>query len=245
MTDSAYYFRNELPMPTSNPMIDTRRPIETPEGVELGLRVAGPVPRAYAWIIDFLIRTAIYMIFALVLSLLGNLGTGLFLIMIFLLEWFYPVLFEIYKQGATPGKRSLGIKVVNDDGTEVTLQSSLIRNLLRSVDFLPLLYGFGLISMLFNRDFKRLGDFAAGTIVVYQDQIKDSVDIKQEAPRMPPVPLTANEQKAVIQFAERLTQLTPERCSELANILDGLTNASNEQAVRRLLQYANWMMGRR
>jgi uncharacterized RDD family membrane protein YckC len=226
-------------------MIDTRRPIQTPEGVELGLRVAGPVPRAYAWIIDLFIRTAIYIVFVLVLSVLGNFGMGLFLIIVFLLEWFYPVFFELYKQGATPGKRSMGIKVVNDDGTEVTLQSSLIRNLLRGIDFLPFLYGFGLITMLFNQDFKRLGDFAAGTIVIYQDKLKEAAPIMQEAPKTPPVPLTASEQKAVIQFAERLNLFTPQRCSELANILTNITKLSDAKAVKRLLQYANWMMGRR
>ena len=226
-------------------MIDTRRPIQTPEGVELGLRVAGPVPRAYAWIIDLFIRTAVYIVLAIVLSMLGKLGMGLFLIAIFLLEWFYPVFFELYTQGATPGKRSLGIKVVNDDGTEVTLQSSLIRNLLRGIDFLPFLYGFGLITMLFNQDFKRLGDYAAGTIVIYQDKLKDAASIIQEAPKTPPVPLSANEQKAVVQFAERIQLFTPQRCSELANILSNITRQTNEQGVKRLLQYANWMMGRR
>jgi len=232
-------------MQASQTIIDTRRAIETPEGVELGLRVAGPIARAYAWLIDLLIRIALYIVFAIVLSMLGGLGIGIFLIIMFLLEWFYPVFFELYKQGATPGKRSLGIKVVNDDGTEVNLQSSLIRNLLRGVDFLPLLYGFGLITMLFNRDFKRLGDFAAGTIVVYQDKLKAAVPIMEESPRTPPVALNANEQKAVIQFAERLTQFTPQRCSELANILGNITRLTNEQAVKRLIQYANWVMGRR
>lgn len=226
-------------------MIDTRRPIQTPEGVELGLRVVGPVARAYAWLIDFLIRAAIYTVLSMILSVLGKTGVGILLILMFLLEWFYPVVFEVYKQGATPGKRSLGIKAVNDDGTEVTWQSSLIRNLLRAIDFLPFLYGFGVVTMLFNRDFKRLGDLAAGTIVVYQDKIKGAADIPQEAPRMPPIPLTASEQKAVIQFAERLSLLTPERCNELANILGDITRVDNEQAVKRIVQYANWMLGRR
>jgi len=226
-------------------MIDTRRPIQTPEGVELGLRVAGPVPRAYAWLIDFLLRAAVYTVLSIVLSMLGKLGVGLFMIILFLLEWFYPVIFEIYKQGATPGKRSVGIKVVNDDGTEVTWQSSLIRNLLRAVDFLPFMYGFGVITMLCNHDFKRLGDYAAGTIVIYQDKLKTAAAIPQEAPSMPPLALTAIEQKAFIQFAERQSNLTPERCSELANILTNITKQQDGQGVRRIIQYANWMLGRR
>jgi len=226
-------------------MLDTRRSIETPEGVELGLRLAGPVVRGYAWIIDILVRTAIYVAIWIVFSAMGKFGIGLALISMFLLEWFYPVVFEMYNQGATPGKRSMGIKVVHDDGTEVTLQSSLLRNLLRAVDFLPFLYGFGLISMMFNRDFKRLGDLTAGTIVIYTDKLSDASDIKKMSPQTPPVSLTAPEQKAIIQYAERLELFTPQRCSELANILEDVTHEQNEKGVQRLLQYANWMMGRR
>ncbi len=226
-------------------MLDTRRSIETPEGVELGLRLAGPVVRGYAWIIDILVRTAIYIAVWIVFSALGNFGAGLALISIFLLEWFYPVVFEMYNQGATPGKRSMGIKVVHDDGTEVTLQSSLLRNLLRAVDFLPFMYGFGLLSMMFNRDFKRLGDLTAGTIVIYTDKLSGASDIKKMSPLTPPVSLAAPEQKAIIQYAERLNLFTPQRCSELANILEDVTHEKDEKGVQRLLQYANWMMGRR
>ena len=226
-------------------MLDTRRSIETPEGVELGLRLAGPVVRGYAWMIDLLIRFAVYIALGTVISIFGAFGQGLYLIIIFLMEWFYPVVFEFYNKGATPGKRSMGIKVVHDDGTEVTLQSSLLRNLLRSVDFLPLFYGVGLVSMLFTRDFKRLGDITAGTIVVYQDRLSEASDIVSLAPKTPPVPLAPLEQKAIIQYAERVKLFTPQRSSELANILEDVTHEKDEKAVQSLLQYANWMMGRR
>jgi len=226
-------------------MLDTRRSIETPEGVELGLRLAGPVVRGYAWIIDILVRVAIYVGIGIVFSAMGSFGGGLALIAVFLVEWFYPVVFELYNQGATPGKRSMGIKVVHDDGTEVSLQSSLLRNLLRAVDFLPFLYGFGLISMMFNRDFKRLGDITAGTIVIYTDRLGEASDIKKMSPQTPPVPLAAPEQKAIIQYAERLDLFTPQRGSELANILEDVTHEKDEAGVQCLLQYANWMMGRR
>ena len=226
-------------------MLDTRRSIETPEGVELGLRLAGPVVRGYAWMIDLLIRFAIYFVLGMVVGILGAFGMGLFLILIFIMEWFYPVIFELYNNGATPGKRTMGIKVVHDDGTEVTLQSSLLRNLLRSVDFLPVFYGFGLFCMLFNREFKRLGDITAGTIVVYQDKLGEASDIVSMAPKTPPVPLTPLEQKSIIQYAERVKLFTPQRSSELANILEDVTHEKDETAVQTLMQYANWMMGRR
>lgn len=226
-------------------MLDTRRSIETPEGVELGLRLAGPVVRGYAWMIDLMIRFAAYLVIGSVIGIFGSLGMGLYLIFIFLMEWFYPVVFELYNNGATPGKRSMGIKVVHDDGTEVNLQSSLLRNLLRSVDFLPVFYGVGLISMFFSRDFKRLGDITAGTIVVYEDKLTEASDIASMSPVTPPVPLAPLEQKAIIQFAERVNLFTPERSSELANILEDVTRDKDEKAVHKLLQYANWMMGRR
>lgn len=232
-------------------MLDTRRSIETPEGVELGLRLAGPIVRGYAYLIDLLIRIAIGLVFWFVFVILGKFGIGLYLIFLFLLMWFYFVVFEVYNSGMSPGKKLMGIKVVRDDGTEINLQSSLVRNLLRFVDMLPVigpipLYGVGLISILFNRDFKRLGDLTAGTIVIYADtQREKSSNIKAMPPQVPPIPLTADEQKAVIQYAERLDLFTPQRCSELANIVSELTNEQNEKGVHSLLRYANWMMGRR
>ena len=95
--------------------------VETPEGVELELRTAGPLPRAFAWLIDISIRGAIHLFLFAVLLTLDRLGYGLFLITLFALEWFYPVLFEVYFGGATPGKRAMGLQVLHDDGTPVAL----------------------------------------------------------------------------------------------------------------------------
>ena len=150
-------------------MLDTAREVPTPEGIELSLRLAGPVSRALAWAIDLVVRMAVIAAFGAVLGVLGKFGWGLFLILWFALEWLYPTVFEVYFDGATPGKKSLGLIVLHDDGTPVRLAASFTRNLLRAVDFFPALYGVGLMTMLLNRDFKRLGDIAAGTVVVYRD----------------------------------------------------------------------------
>ncbi len=226
-------------------IVDSYRNIETPEGVELSLRIAGPVVRAYAWFIDFLIRAAIYFAMSFFLSFFGNFGGGMTLIAIFVIEWFYPIYFEVRKRGMTPGKKALAIRVVMENGSEVTWQASFIRNLLRAVDFIPLFYGFGLVTMLCNAEFKRLGDIGAGTLVVYQHDLGSALDIPQLSPQAPPVTLNAVEQKSIIQFAERASTLNPERCAELANILTDLTHAKNDAATNKLVQYANWMMGRR
>uniref|UniRef100_UPI0025F2F3AC RDD family protein n=1 Tax=uncultured Thiodictyon sp. TaxID=1846217 RepID=UPI0025F2F3AC len=145
--------------------LDTIRLNETPEGVDLGLRVAGPAPRALALAADGAIRLVILLALS-PLAALSGLGLGLSLIAVFLLEWLYPVTFEVLS-GATPGKRAMGLMVVHDDGTPVGLPASLIRNLLRVVDFFPLFYGVGLVCTLVDRDFRRLGDLAAGTLVVH------------------------------------------------------------------------------
>jgi len=229
-------------------LLDTTRPVETPEGIELALRVAGPVIRALAWAIDLGIRSIIYIVLLLLLAQLGNLGIGLLLIAIFSLEWFYPVLFEVYKRGATPGKRVMKIKVLHELGTPVDWSASMIRNLLRAIDFLPFLYGFGLLSMLITRDFKRLGDLAAGTIVVYDDEImpfskKAESSLPDESPRAMPVTLALEEQQAIINFALRSQKLPPGRAEELANIVTPLTETTGEAAIKRLYQLANGLIG--
>ena len=223
-------------------MLDTYRAIETPEGVELRLRVAGPVVRSLAWVIDLLIRGGVYFVLAIVLSQLGKFGIGLLLLSLFLFEWFYPVLFEVYRHGQTPGKRALGLRVVDDDGSPVNWSASMIRNLLRFVDFLPVMYGFGLVSMLLHADFKRLGDIAAGTRVVYQDGKSQPPTVPDDAAQAPRQRLTLDEQRAVISFAERARSLSPERTAELAGIV--APQATPTAAIHQLYATANWLLGK-
>jgi uncharacterized RDD family membrane protein YckC len=84
----------------------------------------------------------------------------------FLFFWGYYVLFEILWRGSTPGKRAARLRVLRRDGHPIGAGEAVIRNLVRLVDFLPIMYGVGLISMFIDKDARRLGDFAAGTIVV-------------------------------------------------------------------------------
>ncbi len=197
-------------------MLDTLRRVPTPEGFELTLRLAGPVPRALAYTVDLALRVALFVAVSSALSIFDRAGQGLLLVLAFLLEWFYPVVLEVWWNGATPGKRAFGLVVLNDNGTPVTFGASLTRNLLRAVDFLPLLYAFGLVSMLLNRDFKRLGDLAAGTIVVYRDKPPVRGAIPAVRPLAPLVALNLAERRAVLDFAERHATLTEERANELA-----------------------------
>lgn len=225
--------------------MDTIRTVETPEGVTLELRLAGPVPRAGAWVIDFMARMVAYWAVAMVTAAMGEAGQGVLLIVIFLGEWFYPVLFEVYRGGATPGKRTMGLVVVHDDGTPVSASASVLRNLLRVADALPFGYLAGLGSMVVDPQFRRLGDLAAGTVVVYRDPVRVGGRVPDVAPLPLPFPLDVDEQRAILSFAERSTGWTPERAEELASLLTPLTGTPGAESVPRLHRYAAWILGRR
>ena len=228
-------------------MFDTSRTFETPEGVALQLRVAGVVVRALAWTIDAAIRLMIYIGMAIITSPLGAAGGGIMLISVFLIEWFYPVFFEVLNQGQTPGKKAMKIAVVNDNGTPVGWTPSIIRNLLRVADFFPALYGTGVVTMLLNADFKRLGDFAAGTLVIYKASTVKKVKLPETetaTPLTPAQPLSLVEQRAILDFAERSHLLSKQRQAELAQLLEGITGEKEgEKSVKILFQYANWLHG--
>lgn len=226
-------------------MLDSTHAVATPEGVDLTLVPAGVLPRATAFLIDLLLRGVILAVAASAIGVLGHVGIGLFLLLLFLVEWFYPVLFEVLGGGATPGKRSVGLQVVEVDGRPVGLAASVIRNLLRAADFLPLLFGLGLVSMLFSPRFQRLGDLAAGTLVVWTPERLRSVDLPPAPAQAPPSPLRLAEQKALIAFAERSPRLAPARQVELAELLEPLTQARGDLAVTRLRGMARWLAGER
>ena len=227
-------------------MLDTTRRVATPEGIELTLQLVGPVPRALAWAIDLVLRALVVIAVIMGASYLGMAGQGLALLALFFVEWLAPAWFEVYWHGQTPGKRALGIAVLNDDGTPVRWGASLTRNLLRAVDFLPFLYGFGLAAMLANRDFKRLGDLAAGTVVVYAPGKARARTLPEAPAEPPPFALSLEEQRVVLDLAERSASLTRERLEELAMLPAPLTGgASGAAAAARMLAMASHLSGRR
>jgi uncharacterized RDD family membrane protein YckC len=226
-------------------MLDTTRAIETPEGVTLDLAPAGPVIRAQAWLWDFLLRLVLYIVLGIACAFLGKMGLGVFSILLFVTEWFYPVLFEVLGGGRTPGKRVAGLRVLMDDGAPVSWSASLARNFLLSADFLPLFYGFGLLSMLLNRDFKRLGDLAAGTVVVHAEPPPPPRRLPRGEIDLPLARLTLDEQRAVVAFAERVPTFSPQRAEELAALAAPLTGEAGAAGVNRLLAFARGLLGRR
>lgn len=233
-------------MPTLKPAIaplDNHYRVETPEGIDLILRPAGLVPRAIAFTVDLGIRGALLGVLFFVLGLLGELGLGLAALLLFLVQWWYMVLFEVLNQGRTPGKHWLGLTVVHDDGTPVGWSSSLTRNLLRVADLLPFGYFFGALCCLWHPAFKRLGDLAAGTLVVYRERPPAAVPLPAVPAEPAPFDLTPDESQAIIAFAERQASLSMARRAELAGLLAEPLRCPPEQAEQRLLGLARHMLG--
>ncbi len=215
----------------------------------LELRPAGLPARFYAYLLDSMIRWAIIYGLALLLLALGGLGMAVLLIVFFLLEWFYPVAFELSRSGATPGKKMLGLTVLMDNGLPVTPGASMTRNLLRTADFLPFAYAAGIACMLSRHDFKRLGDLAAATVVVYRPVAPPPVALAQVEAQPPAMMLPPRTQSAIIAFAARLPRLTAARADELASLAAAATDRTRTTAgmtaTSRLVAVAQWLVGRR
>jgi uncharacterized RDD family membrane protein YckC len=148
-------------------------PIDTPENVILNAEIAGFGTRCLAAIFDYIIIFVILIVvYWLAFRAAYPFGTDItnafliFIIILFLLMTFYHLLFELFWNGQTPGKRFIRLRVVQANGLPLTATGALIRNLVRLFDFFPVFYGIGLIVMFASSKTQRLGDLAAGTIVI-------------------------------------------------------------------------------
>ncbi len=221
-------------------LLDTTVDIATPEGVELRLPVAGLAPRSLAWLIDALIKSVGLTAASVAIQFAGEFGVGLLLISMFAMLWFYNVLFEVFNGGATPGKRAVGLRVTNANGTPVGWTGSLIRNLIRFVDVLPGCYAFGCLAVLFSRRYQRLGDMAAGTIVVFDPKATFQRAARTAEPIPVRIPLSLEEQQAIVSYGERAVGLNEQRAEELAAILRPVFPDVTRD---RLRGYAAWLSG--
>ncbi|MNC47329.1 RDD family protein [compost metagenome] len=199
--------------------------------------------RALAFAIDLGLRGLVLGVLFIALAMLGKLGAGLGSILLFGVSWWYMVLFEVLNQGRSPGKQWMGLRVVHDDGTPVGWSASLLRNLLRVVDLLPFGYFLGAISCLQHPHFKRLGDIAAGTLVIYRERSHTRPELPEAQPRRTAFALTLSEQRAILGFAERQGELSRARVDELAAILAQPLHVPAAQAVTELNGIARGLLG--
>lgn len=225
--------------------VDTVRTVETPEGVELHLRPAGPVARALALLVDQAIVWSGLLLALAGLAWLGQVGFGIWVILLFFAQWLYPVFFEVLGSGRTLGKRLLNLRVLRADGVPVDWGTSLLRNLLRFVDGLPFGYTVGLASVLLTRDFQRVGDLVAGTVVVHDPEPHRARPLPEVPSLAPPPALTVEEQACLMAFGERSTGLTAARAQELGDLLSDITGARGEAGVVALQGMARHIRGLR
>lgn len=149
-----------------------RLEVETPDHVVLRYDLAGGGNRGFAALVDFLLATLVFAGAAFAFSSVtgairaGAAFFGVAVLVTFTLAWSYFVLLEWLWQGQTVGKRLFGLRVIREDGAPAGFVAVLIRNVIRVVDFLPALYGLGLLMIVFTPRSQRLGDLAAGTYVV-------------------------------------------------------------------------------
>jgi uncharacterized RDD family membrane protein YckC len=222
-------------------LLDGRLSLTTPEGVRLLLTPAGPAARAWAWALDFTLWLGLVAGMGALLGY-GKLGRGVFLLLLFLTYWGYPIICEVYFGGRTIGKRVAGIEVLRGDGLPVGWRESVLRNLLLAADFLPLCYAAGLVSMLYDSQFRRLGDIVAGTQVVYREKAKPRALVQQTPPLPLPFPLTPEQQRTLADLFEREGNLPAARLQELGDIAEDLTGLDGDESLQRMRGYVAGLM---
>jgi hypothetical protein len=175
-------------------------------------------------------------------------GIWLFLILNFLVDWFYHIIFELAFRGQSPGKRLTGIRVIRSDGAPVDASSSFLRNLLRFADTFFFLFPIALITITVSRGFRRIGDWAGGTIVVYLQRTtgvpRNITDLLiKHPPVILPHPLSYDEKQTILNFARRYPLFGESRAEEIAGIYapflkndtDSQTNAEYLLGIARNL----------
>jgi uncharacterized RDD family membrane protein YckC len=236
-------------------VLEDRLDIGTPEGVVFGYEIAGIGSRFIAALVDSTILFVLQMAFFCVLwafimpSSVGNWVAALVLLFVFVLNWGYFIFFEMISNGQTPGKSWIGLRVIRTDGLPVTLFDSLIRNLVRLIDFLPMYYIVGLITMFMSEQTRRLGDYAAGTLVVRVQRNITLDHVPQVSNTSPALPdskdtwsLNESEYRLITDFMNRRDELLESRRKDLATrIATRVTNRigaaapASPQAAEELL----------
>jgi uncharacterized RDD family membrane protein YckC len=210
----------------------------TPERVSLQYDIAGIGSRGAAALLDTVVQVVALFIILIALSATALIGMalnvrgglseagGIFLVALYILAVFvvtagYYIFFEIVWNGQTPGKRALGVRVIRENGYPIRPVDAVIRNLVRVVDWLPATYGVGLIAMLLNKRSKRLGDFAAGTIVVREGARSTVVGLVVPAvsEELHGFGLSATDATLVRDFLTRRRTMNPHARADLAHRL--------------------------
>jgi uncharacterized RDD family membrane protein YckC len=199
--------------------------IDTPEQTALEFPLAGIGSRFLAILADTAIQVSVGIVFGIVglillpASRFVSASTpqwviAALILIAFLINSSYFAFFEVIWNGQTPGKRYARIRVMKDDGRPISAYDAIIRNLLRIVDSLPALYGIGVISILFSKHGKRLGDFLAGTVVIHERTLEgvrpvDAYRTDASLPAFDASSITLDELRLIETFMQRRESWDP------------------------------------
>lgn len=238
-------------------VLDTRQSVELGEGVEIHLRIAGPFPRALALLLDMLIIIGVMMVVGFIVGIISirssMVGQGVFLIVGFFMSWGYFTFFEAGRRGATIGKRTLGLRVIDRSGNHITKGQAFVRNILRLVDMLPGMpstatgvligsFGLGFFCCLFTKKFQRVGDLVANTLVVYtQPELMMTGAEPAVESAAPTVALAREEQAALVDYYHRASMWSEARRIELADHATEITQKKGMAGMVKLLGMAKWI----
>ncbi len=227
-------------MSAERPQLDTRVLIVTPENIAFEYRLAGPFQRLPAYLIDVVLRALVLFVVGVAVMLVsggaGFIGWGLagWLVLWFVSDWLYGGLFEALWNGQTPGKRMFRLRVLSAEGQPISAMQAVLRNVLRAVDAQPVLplttelaTGFhlvGLVAAAASGRFQRLGDLAAGTMVVVEQpqRLPDVIRLESQAvadlaARLPAgFVVSRSLARALAAYVQRRRQIPLARLAEIA-----------------------------
>lgn len=220
--------------------------VDSVTGIDVSLAVAGAGARSFAFIIDWFIRLVLALAWYALGAFVYNRGLSIAAPLTNDATWFgavvtpalaiyflYHYAVELAMRGRTPGKRTAGIRIVARDGSAPGAGALLVRNVFRLIDTLPVLYCLGLVAVIATREHLRVGDMAAGTLLVYE---RDAAHLPPaaEAPR-----LDARASELVAELLERWPTLAPDARLQLGQQLlaryGGGAAAADESALRGAL----------
>jgi uncharacterized RDD family membrane protein YckC len=225
---------------TSQTQADDYLSIATPENVAFGYTIAGLGSRFLAALVDTLIILVLQLLVNVTLILIvvnifdvqlfsGELdqtaawAVGVLGLIAFGFFWGYYIFFEMLWNGQSPGKRLIGLRVIRKDGTPITLTEAIVRNLIRLIDFLPAYYGVGVVAIFVDGQSRRLGDMAAGTLVV-RDRAAITLESLAGGSRSPVEPASGAEAAAARWPVNRLSSRERELAEEFLRRRDTLPN---------------------
>jgi uncharacterized RDD family membrane protein YckC len=208
-------------------MTDEQLSVQSVTGVNLTLKIAGPGTRSYAFVIDWHIRALVaaawlliaYYVFDIALTVKSAAGF-LSLLPASIIYFLYHPILEVALRGSTPGKRMAGVRIVSRDGSPPGTSGLLIRNIFRIIDSLPAAYVLGLISCFVTANRVRVGDMAAGTLLVLDNAAAEKSLLRIEA----------------LATRSRLSLDALELVVEVLERWDSLESASRTQIARSLLR---------